>query len=318
MPPTADNDFREQGYIALHRRIRQHDKLWPKRREFTHLEAWLDMLMEAWWSPEPTKEIIGLTAIPVARGEFFHASRWWAKRWNWTHPRVRRFFTFLQSDNMIVTETFHQGTHVRIVNYDSYNVLRSAERSSNVPPAFHQRSTSVPEQEEAAVTRARAQGTVDSNIMADLQAEFDGQDGCPPEMLAKLTAEAMRVYGTDYPVAEFLRTFVYPKDSVLSADDLYEAIRETGLAGVKNANWTNKKLQNWHTSGGRPVVEGVYSGENAGSGQATGLDADNARWLRDSEKYEEERQRRWAEEKQEADRKAAAIEAANERSTTDG
>jgi len=91
------------------------------------------------------------------------------------------------------------------------------------------------------------------NLMDDLEASVRQRELCPPAMLAELQESAMQVYGTDYPVSEFLDTFVYPADSVLTAEDIREAIRETGLAGVKNANWTLAKLRGWHATGGRPV-----------------------------------------------------------------
>ena len=121
-------DGRETGYIALHRRIRQ-SSLWPRNRPFSHLEAWMDMLMEARWAKTPGKVRIGLTLVPVKRGEFCHSLRWWAERWHWSPARVRRFLACLESDRMIDTNSSHKATHVKVVNYDTYNPPRNASET---------------------------------------------------------------------------------------------------------------------------------------------------------------------------------------------
>lgn len=83
---------------------------------------------------------------------------------------------------------------------------------------------------------------------------------CSAKIKTQLTEEAMRLYGTDYPVANWLTVFVYPADSVLTAEDVLEAIYMTGRKGVKSANYTNTILQGWHEAGGRPVAESVQAG----------------------------------------------------------
>lgn len=102
------------------------------------------------------------------------------------------------------------------------------------------------------------------SIMDQLENDVDEaakKAKCPDAMLNKLAEKANQVYGTDYPVAEFLEVFVYPADSILSAADLLEAIRQTGLAGVKRANWTNAVLRAWHEGGGRPDAVVMQGGK---------------------------------------------------------
>ena len=253
----------EHGYICLFRKMRSN-WLWPanERRSFTKCEAWLDMLMEAQWSREPQPKTFGNTVLYCGYGELLHAIRWYASRWHWSNGKVMRFFKALQNENQIGQKTERECTRITLVNYARYAEWRNA----NGTRAERQRNANGTELEEGKEREERKATpslppSVKDSLMQRLQQDIETTEGCPPDMKEQLSAEAMKVYGTDYPVAEWLTTFVYPAGSKLTAADLLEAIKDTARAGVRSANWTHKKLQGWHATGGRPRLAHEQEGD---------------------------------------------------------
>lgn len=113
------------GYIQLHRRIREH-WLWEDGNK---LKWWLDILMEC--NHEDRKVSIGFELIPCKRGQSLNSLLTWAKRWRVDKSTVRRFFTMLQSDGMIVTENVQKTTRLTVCNYDTYNLSRHTKQLVN-------------------------------------------------------------------------------------------------------------------------------------------------------------------------------------------
>ena len=82
----------QQGWIKLHRKI-QDDVFWKESREFSKLEAWLDILLEVQHS-ETQSVILGFQIFKVERGESLKSYSTWASRWNWTLSKTKRYFNF--------------------------------------------------------------------------------------------------------------------------------------------------------------------------------------------------------------------------------
>ena len=112
-----------KGWISLHRTIEDH-WLYPKNREFTKYEAWIDILLETNHSEQ--KVLIKDALITCKRGESIRSMKEWAKRWNWSKSKVKRFFDLLQSDSMIEYKSVQITTHLTVCNYDNYQDSRNA------------------------------------------------------------------------------------------------------------------------------------------------------------------------------------------------
>lgn len=106
-----------KGWISINRKIQSH-WLWEEKREFSKLEAWIDILLTVNHSEQ--KVMIKNTLFVVKRGESIKSLDTWAKRWNWNKSKVRRFLKVLQSDSMIVTKSESKTTLLTVCKYDSY------------------------------------------------------------------------------------------------------------------------------------------------------------------------------------------------------
>ena len=111
-----------KGWISIHREIQSH-WLWKEKREFSKLEAWLDILLTVNHSEQ--KILIKNTLFTVKRGESIKSLDTWANRWNWNKSKVRRFLNVLQNDNMIVTKSELKTTRLTVCKYDSYQDVRN-------------------------------------------------------------------------------------------------------------------------------------------------------------------------------------------------
>ena len=110
------------GWISIHRRIQEH-WLWSEKRTFSNLEAWIDILMSVNHSDK--KVLIGNILLDVKRGDSIMSLDSWGKRWNWNKSKVRRFFSLLEKDEMIVTKNERKTTRLTVCKYDSYQDIRN-------------------------------------------------------------------------------------------------------------------------------------------------------------------------------------------------
>lgn len=106
-----------QGWIKLHRKI-QESALYPKNREFTKYEAWIDLLLLV--NHKDSEETIGNEFIPCKRGQSVRSIGTYCQRWSWSIQKVRSFFQLLESKNMITRKGTTKTTILTICNYDSY------------------------------------------------------------------------------------------------------------------------------------------------------------------------------------------------------
>ena len=121
-----------RGYIKVWRRLRE-SSLWPKRRPYSPVEAWLDLLMTA--NHTNSKAFVDGTERVIARGDVLTSNRAMATRWNWSESRVRRFLNSLQICSAIERKSTHQATHLTIAQYELYQEdRRSVRRNSDARP----------------------------------------------------------------------------------------------------------------------------------------------------------------------------------------
>lgn len=104
------------GWIKLHRKI-SHGDLWLSEK-FTRGQAWVDMLMLA----NHTDGFIrsnGLK-IQVKRGQIGWSELKLAERWKWSRGKVRRFFSELEEEKMIVQQKNRRSPLISLVNYKQH------------------------------------------------------------------------------------------------------------------------------------------------------------------------------------------------------
>lgn len=115
----------KQGYVALHRKIQEHP-FYKEKREFSKYEAWVDILMEVQHSLKPKDVVIGMNVLQCHYGESLKSVKTWAKRWNWTESKVRRYFDLLKKMNQIRTKSEVKTTRLFVINYEGYDPKRRA------------------------------------------------------------------------------------------------------------------------------------------------------------------------------------------------
>lgn len=105
------------GWIKIHRSICEH-WLYNEKRVYSKLEAWYDLIMNV--NFYDSKVMIKGKLYEVKRGQSIMSLESWGKRWQWDKSKVRRFFSMLQKDSMIVLKSDTITTQLTICNYDSY------------------------------------------------------------------------------------------------------------------------------------------------------------------------------------------------------
>lgn len=112
------------GYIMLFRKFQKHPIWLDKKEPFDKRSAWLDILFEARFSPEPTTTVIDGHIITVHRGEVAYSYKTWGERWRWHPSSVRRWFSQLEKLGQIRRVNERKTTKLIVCNYDTYQPLR--------------------------------------------------------------------------------------------------------------------------------------------------------------------------------------------------
>lgn len=118
--PDSEGGKDNIGFIALHRKIRDH-WIWD---DADKLKWWLDILLECNHSGQ--KVLFGYDTLECNRGQSLHSLEQWAKRWRVDVGKVRRFFELLEREAMIVRENVKKTTRLTVCNYDTYNKPRQS------------------------------------------------------------------------------------------------------------------------------------------------------------------------------------------------
>jgi hypothetical protein len=107
----------------------QDNFLWTEKREFSRAEAWIDILWEVRWSPEPETVLLGNKVLVCNYAESLKSLDTWAHRWNWNRSSVWRFLKLLQTRNMIVLKSETVTTRITVCNYERYDIKRNANET---------------------------------------------------------------------------------------------------------------------------------------------------------------------------------------------
>lgn len=126
-----DKDEVNEGWITLHRKIKQH-WIWEDDQYF---KAWVTILMQV--NHEDKKVLITGTLFECKRGQSLMSLGEWVKLFNerrkrqksqyWTMRKVRTFFDMLQRDDMILRRGVSKTTRLTVCNYDKYQSRRQAD-----------------------------------------------------------------------------------------------------------------------------------------------------------------------------------------------
>ena len=104
------------GYIALWRKIEDHE-FYKEKREYSKLEAWIDILLETQHCEEPKDVVIKMKVFKCYYGESLKSLRTWGSRWGWSEAKVKRFFNLLTNTFFIIPGI--NPAHGKIANTDT-------------------------------------------------------------------------------------------------------------------------------------------------------------------------------------------------------
>ena len=125
----------EKGYIKLFRKLRDN-VISKEKRKYSKFEAWIDILMQAQYSPEPQPVILKMKVLIQHRGECLLSVKSWAERWGMSISAARRVLDMFQTLGFIRTVTEQVTTRVIVCNYEDYadwspNSEQQAEQEVN-------------------------------------------------------------------------------------------------------------------------------------------------------------------------------------------
>ena len=164
------------GWIKVHRKVQDH-WIFKEQREFSRFEAWLDILLCANHSEQ--KVIIQGTVYTVKQGESLHSLETWAKRWNWSKTKVRRFFDTLTKELMIETTNETKTTRLTICNYASYQVERNADETApNKNEENEENINNIPTMEEFVVYGLEQMPDVNTEFLTAKYNSWVSNDWC--------------------------------------------------------------------------------------------------------------------------------------------
>lgn len=111
-----------------------------KDTEMSQREAWIWLIAEASWKARTRR--VGTVEIDLKRGQLAASTRFMAKAWMWSEPRVRRYLDMLENRRMIARVTDAGVTVITICKYDDYqNAPRVGDAAATHQPTQDRRTT---------------------------------------------------------------------------------------------------------------------------------------------------------------------------------
>lgn len=129
------------GYIYLHRKLREH-WLYTENREFTKLEAWIDLLFEV--NHKDNKFLLGSELVYVKRGSTITSKRKLSEKWKWSTNKVETFLKNLKVDGMLSYKSDTKKTVITIENYEKYQYQKKEmkhQKDTDETQTKHKRNT---------------------------------------------------------------------------------------------------------------------------------------------------------------------------------
>ena len=119
--------MQEQGWIKLHRKIREN-YLWNEK-PFDKCRAWIDIILSA--NHEDRTILFNGHRLDIRKGSYLTSINKLAENWGWSKNKVSRFLCLLERDDMIYKNSTHNSTLITVVKYDDFQCQRDTKRDSN-------------------------------------------------------------------------------------------------------------------------------------------------------------------------------------------
>lgn len=136
------------GYIKAYRELAFHEELWLSEK-FTRGQAWVDLLMLANFKRGYIR--IRGNKITIERGQVGWSELRLSKRWQWSRTKVRAFLGELQNDERISIKRNTKTTIITILNYDIYQGLDPAKKTTESATERQQKNTNKEGKEEYSI-----------------------------------------------------------------------------------------------------------------------------------------------------------------------
>lgn len=122
-----------EGWISIHRKVRD-SWIWQNSE---YAKAFMDILMLV--NYEENEVFVKGEIYTVRRGESVRSISTWATEFGkwWTRQKVRTFFSLLEKEEILTSETDNKTTRITVCNYDTYQTRQTAGQ-----PAPNQHPTS--------------------------------------------------------------------------------------------------------------------------------------------------------------------------------
>ena len=114
----------DKGWIKLNRQITEN-WIW-QNHEYAY--AWIDMLLIA--EHKTHKSIWRGNITEFKRGDVCLSIKKLAERWSWSRKKVRHFLEQLEGDGLVHLNAHQMRTTITIVNWDSFQNVRTSKRTS--------------------------------------------------------------------------------------------------------------------------------------------------------------------------------------------
>lgn len=108
------------NFIPINRKFFDH-AFWKEEREYSRLEAWLDLIRSARFEESEASELIDGKMVSWTRGQLPASLRYLAKRWQWSKNKVSTFLRMLENMQMITRLRVNGLTVLSLTNYDKFN-----------------------------------------------------------------------------------------------------------------------------------------------------------------------------------------------------
>ena len=109
---------KNNGYVNVDRDIRD-SFVWKNEKEFSKLQALMDIIMEARFSNEPIELNIKGRKIICNNNECIRSINGWGKRWHWTDKRVRYFLNGLVDERRISITNEVVALRIKVLRNDT-------------------------------------------------------------------------------------------------------------------------------------------------------------------------------------------------------
>lgn len=123
-----------KGWIKIHRKI-LNNPLVKFSKNYSYAEAWLYLLLRAAYQEQ--KVLIGSEIYYLKAGEIIDSQKKLCKLFGWGNTRLRTFLKLYEKDEMIKVKTNSKLTHLTIINYESNQLIQTANKSKTNQKQTH-------------------------------------------------------------------------------------------------------------------------------------------------------------------------------------